>query len=196
MKRIVVSTLIVSVLVLLSGCTLHRAVNMAKCNFDFEKITGITWGGINFMKVGTNFQNLDASTVTSCLSALTSKDFALHVDMNMRATNPTKSAAGLYGFDYIVYYGDAMVGTGESTNQTDINIPGGTSTTIPLNFTLSCKDLVDVKHPVTTVEKIVGLIRDLSKIGKEDTDFVIKIRPHVRMGGRVVKGSYLKIGGK
>lgn len=196
MKRTISILLIATLLVGLTGCSIRKAANLANCNFTFDKVTGVTWAGVNFMKTGLDYKKLDAATLASCASALLRKDFALHVDLALKAVNPTRNEAGLAGFDYVLYYKDGKVGEGESTNNVDISIPAnGGAVSIPVNFTLGFKDLVNLKHPVNSAENVLGLISDVAKVGKESTSFSVKIRPHVRMGNKVVKGSYIKIGG-
>lgn len=197
MKRLFSIFCVAVVLVGFTGCGVRKAANLTNCDFSFDKITGVTWAGINFMKTGFDYKKLDAGTLANCASALVKKDFALHVDMNLKGVNPTKSPAGLAGFDYILYYKGNKVGEGESTNVTDIDIPsGGGSATIPVNFSVNFKDLVDMKHPLKSAENAVGFISDVAKLGKSNSNFTVKLRPHVRMGNRVMKTAFLNIGGK
>ncbi len=196
MKRFLSIVCVAAVLVGLTGCNVRKAVNLTNCDFSFDKVTGVTWAGINFLKTGLDYKKLDASTLASCASALVKKDFALHVDMDLKASNPTKNPAGLAGFDYVLYYKGNKVGEGESTNATDIDIPSrGGVTTIPLNFSVNFKDIVDLKHPLKSAENAVGFIADVAKLGKSNSNFSIRLRPHVRMGNSVMKTAYLKIGG-
>lgn len=196
MKRSITYLVIFTLLVSLTGCSIRKAANMANCSFAFKEVTGVTWAGIDFVKIGLDYKKLDASTLVSCASALARKDFALHVNIDLDAVNQTKNSAGMAGFDYIIYYKGNKVGEGESLNERDIEIPAkGGKTTIPVNFTLNCKDILNIKQPLKSAENVVGLISDIAKIGKEETDICVKIRPHVRLANKVIKGTYLKVGG-
>ena len=196
MKRSITYLVIFTLLVSMTGCSIRKATNMANCNFAFKEVTGVTWAGINFVKTGLDYKKLDASTLVSCASALARKDFALHVNLDLNASNPTKSSAGMAGFDYIIYYKGNKVGEGESLNEKDIDIPAnGGKTVIPVDFTLNFKEILNIKKPLKSAENVIGLIADVAKMGKEETDISVKIRPHVRIANKVVKGTYLKVGG-
>ncbi len=194
MKRKGIVFLIACLLMVVNSCSVQKAVNMVNCDYSFQSISSVEWAGIDFMKVGSDFKNLDPSTIVSCITALTRKDFALRAVANVKATNPGKRDAALAGFDYILYYDGKQVGSGESANQSDIVVrSGGGSTIIPVGFKLELGNVVDIKQPKESVQNVIGIIKDVTKLGKEDTRFSVKIRPHIRTGNKVVNGTYFNL---
>ena len=149
MKKILPIFLTVILMFFSQSCGLMKMYNMTNCDFSFQRITGISWAGIDFMK---------------------------------------------NGFDYILYYGNDKVGDGVSTNKNKIVVPAkGGTTTIPMSFRVDLADLVDIKHPVQSGEKMVNIISDISKMGDGNTPFVVKLRPHFRIGNNIVNGPYFTI---
>lgn len=194
MKKILPIFLTVILMFFSQSCGLMKMYNMTNCDFSFQRITGISWAGIDFMKNGFDYKLLDVSTIAKCTKAIVNKDFTINCALELKATNPGKKDAELEGFDYILYYGNDKVGDGMSTNKNKIVVPAkGGTTTIPMSFRVDLADLVDIKHPVQSGEKMVNIISDISKIGDGNTPFVVKLRPHFRIGNNIVNGPYFTI---
>ena len=194
MKRVLAISLTVCLLLISQSCGLMKMYNMTNCDFSFHRVTGISWAGIDFMNKGFDYSRLDFATITKCTKAIINKDFTIHCSLELKATNPTRKEAAIEGFDYILYYADEKLGDGVSTNKSKIVVPAkGGSTVIPISFRVNLADLVDIKHPVQSGEKMVNIIRDISKMGDGNTPFVVKLRPHFRRGNDIVKGPYFTI---
>ncbi|MCQ2280853.1 MAG: LEA type 2 family protein [Bacteroidales bacterium] len=196
MKKILTILLTISLIATSTSCGFRQLSSLKECDFKFQKVTGVSWAGIDFTKIGTDYNKLDVATVAKCTKAIVTKDFSLNVALNLTASNPGKQKAELTGFDYILYYENQKVGEGTSQNTSDIVIPGnGGSTVIPVSFKFDFRDLVDIKKPGESAKKAVKIIRDVTRVGKEDTDFSIKVRAHIRRGNKIVKGTYITIRG-
>lgn len=193
MKKIFTIILLTSILIGFSGCALQRAINMKDCKYSFGGVSGITWANINFLKIGTDKSALNVKTLTDCATALAKKDFSTKITLDINAKNPESRDAAIAGFDYQVYYKDIMIGTGESANTSEIVVPALGSTTIPADLHVSFKDIVDLKKPLTAVDNTLKFIKEISKIGKSDTDFSVKIRPHLKVGKKTVKTAFIKL---
>ena len=194
MKKIIPILLTCILLMFSQSCSMMKMYNMSKCDFSFYRLTGVSWAGIDFMNKGFNYSTLDLATVLKCTKAIVNRDFTINFSLDIKASNPGKKEAGIAGFDYTLYYGDEMVGDGVSMNKNDITVrPKGGSTIIPVSFHLDLKDFVDIKQPIQSGEKVVNIIRDISKVGSEDTPFSIRIRPYIRTGSQIVKGPYFTI---
>lgn len=194
MKKIIPISLTVLLMLFSQSCGLMKMYNMVNCDFSFHKVKGISWAGIDFMKNGFDYTKFDFATITKCTKAIVNKDFTVNCKLELKATNPSKKEAAIEGFDYILYYADEKLGDGTSTNQTKIVVPPkGGSTIIPVSFRVNLADLVDVKHPVQSGEKVVNIIGDISKLGSGNTPFMVKLRPHFRVGNNIVNGPYFTI---
>lgn len=194
MKKTFALFLTMALLLCSQSCGLMKMYNMANCDYSFQRLTGISWAGIDFMKKGFDYGSLDLGTVAKCTKAIVNKDFTINFNIELKATNPGRREAEIAGFDYILYYANEKVGDGVSMNKSNIVVPAkGGSTIIPVSFRLDLKDLVDVKHPVQSGEKVVNIIGDISKVGNGNTPFVVKVRPHIRVHGEIVKGPYFTI---
>ena len=171
-----------------------KMYNMVNCDFSFQRVTSISWAGIDFMKNGFDYTKFDFATIAKCTKAIVNKDFTINCNLEVKATNPSKKEAAIEGFDYILYYADEKLGDGTSTNQNKIVVaPKGGSTVIPISLRVNLADLVDVKNPVQSGEKVVNIISDISKLGSGNTPFMVKIRPHFRRGNDIVNGPYFTI---
>lgn len=194
MKKFLTIALTIIMIAATQSCGMRQLSNFKECSFKLQKVTSVSWAGINFMTLGTDYKNLDAGTLLSCTQALLRKDFSLNVGLNLGATNPGRQPAQMVGFDYMLYYGGQLLGEGTSMNTNDIVVPAnGGSTVIPISFKLDLADMAKVKKSDLGVEKIIAFISDVAKVGKQDTDFAVKIRPHLRMGKKIVKGVYITI---
>lgn len=193
MKKIFFNILIIGILFSFTGCVIQRAINMKDCKYSFGEITSVTWANINFLQFGTNLSNFNVKTLTDFATAIAKKDFATRITLNINAQNPKSQDAALAGFDYQVYYKDFIIGEGESINSSEIVVPAYGETKIPANLQVSFKDVVDLKQPVKSVENTLAFIKSITKIGKEKTDFSIKIRPHIRIGQKKVKTAYITL---
>lgn len=194
MKKIFAIVLTVSLIIVSNSCGVRQLSSMKECDIKFQKVTSVTWAGIDFMKIGTDYNKLDLATITACTKALANKDFTLNVGLNMNAVNSGSKKAELTGFDYILYYDNKEVGSGSSTNTSDIVVPAnGGSTVIPVNFKLDFDNLVNLKKPVSSVKNAIEFINDVRNIGKEETNFKMKVRAHVKVGKKIVKGTYVTI---
>lgn len=193
MKKFIFNFLIIGILFGFSGCVLQRALNMKDCKYSFGELTGVTWANINFLQLGTNLSNFNVKTITDFATALAKKDFATRITLNINAQNPKNQDAALAGFDYQVLYKNFLIGEGESINSSEIVVPAYGQTKIPANLQISFKDVVDLKHPVQSVDNTLAFIKSITKIGKEKTDFSIKIRPHIRIGQKRVKTAYITL---
>ena len=193
MKKILTIILTCTLLMSSQSCGLLKMYNMTKCDFSFYRLSGISWAGIDFMQKGFDYSLLDLATIAKCTKAIANKDFVVNVALEMKSTNPEKRDAELVGFDYILYYGEDKLGDGVSTNKSKIVVPAHGSTIIPMSFRVNLADFVDVKHPVQSGEKIVNIIKDISKFGNGNTPFVVKIRPHFMVGKKEVNGPFFTI---
>lgn len=196
MKKVLTILLTISLIAISTSCGFKQLSSLKECDFKFQKINSVSWAGIDFTKIGSDYNKLDVGTVAKCTKAIINKDFSLDVALNLNATNHGKQKAELVGFDYILYYASQKVGEGTSMNTNNIVIPAnGGSTVIPVSFKFDFRDLVNIKKPVESAKTAVKLVGDIMKLGKEDTDFSVKVRAHIRRGNKVIKGTYITIRG-
>ena len=184
--------LTISLLTTLAACSLSRAMQMVNCDYSFHRITGLSWAGINFGTTSTDQSKLGASTLAKCAKAIANKDFTTTIGLTLEAKNPDKRVASIAGFDYVILYQNKQIASGVSINDADIVVPAHGSTIIPLNFTFDITDVVNFKS-LKAVENTLHFLGEVKKLGDNDTDFAIKIRPHIRVGKTVTKGAYIPI---
>ena len=184
--------LTISLLTTLAACSLSRAMQMANCDYSFHRITGLSWAGINFGTTSTDQSKLGAGTLAKCAKAIANKDFTTTIGLTLEAKNPDKRVASIAGFDYVILYQNKQIASGVSINDADIVVPAHGSTIIPLNFTFDITDVVNFKS-LKAVENTLHFLGEVKKLGDNDTDFAIKIRPHIRVGKTVTKGAYIPI---
>lgn len=193
MRKIISVFLFLALLVLVNGCGVQKLARLKECNFSFGKVTSVSWAGIDFTKVISDYKSLDLSSLAKVTRAVTSGDYKVRVGLTLNASNPNRKDAGLAGFDYILYYKNEKVGAGESLNSQDILIPAnGERISIPLSLDVDFRDLVNLKQ-LKSAEGAFSLVNSILNIGKSNTDFQFKVRPHVRIGNQTVKSIYLNI---
>lgn len=184
--------LIISLLTTFAACTLSRAVQMVNCDYSFHKITGLSWAGINFGTTSTEKSKMNASSLAKCAKAIANKDYTTTIGISLEAKNPDKRVASIAGFDYVVLYQNKEIASGVSINQEDIVVPAHGSTIIPMNFTINLADVISF-NSLKAVENTLHFLGEVKKLGDNDTDFAIKIRPDIRVGKTVTKGAYIPI---
>ena len=167
-------------------------MQMVNCDYSFHKITGISWAGINFGTTSTEQSKLGASSLAKCAKAIANKDYTTTIGISLEAKNPDKRVASIAGFDYVVLYQNKEIASGVSINQEDIVVPAHGSTIIPMNFTINLADVISF-NSLKAVENTLHFLGEVKKLGDNDTDFAIKIRPHIRVGKTVTKGAYIPI---
>ena len=191
-QKYLIIILLISLLATFSACSLSRAMQMVNCDYSFHKITGISWAGINFGTTSTEQSKLGASSLAKCAKAIANKDYTTTIGISLEAKNPDKRVASIAGFDYVVLYQNKEIASGVSINQEDIVVPAHGSTIIPMNFTINLADVISF-NSLKAVENTLHFLGEVKKLGDNDTDFAIKIRPHIRVGKTVTKGAYIPI---
>ena len=190
-KHIII-LLIISLLTTITACSLSRAVQMVNCDYSFHKITGLSWAGINFGTTSTEKSKMNAGSLAKCAKAIVNKDYTTTIGISLEAKNPDKRVASIAGFDYVVLYQNKEIASGVSINDADIIVPAYGSTIIPLNFTINLADVISFDS-LKAVENTLHFLGEVKKLGDNDTDFAVKIRPHIRVGKNVTKGAYIPI---
>ena len=191
-QRTFIIILLVSILATFTACALSRAVQMVNCDYSFHKITGLSWAGINFGTTSTEQSNMNAGSLAKCAKAIANKDYTTTIGISLEAKNPDKRVASIAGFDYVILYQNRQIASGVSINDADIVVPAHGSTIIPMNFTINLTDVVSF-NSLKAVENTLHFLGEVKKLGDNDTDFAIKIRPHIRVGNNVTKGAYIPI---
>ena len=184
--------LIISLLITISACSLSRAVQMVNCDYSFHRITGLSWAGINFGTTSTDQSKMGAGTLAKCAKAIANKDYTTTIGITLEAKNPDKRVASIAGFDYVVLYQNKEIASGVSINKEDIVVPAHGSTIIPMNFSIDITEVVNFKS-LKAIENTLHFLGEVKKLGDNDTDFAIKLRPHIRVGKNVTKGAYIPI---
>ncbi len=184
--------LIISLLITISACSLSRAVQMVNCDYSFHGITGLSWAGINFGTTSTDQSKMGAGTLAKCAKAIANKDYTTTIGITLEAKNPDKRVASIAGFDYVVLYQNKEIASGVSINKEDIVVPAHGSTIIPMNFSIDITEVVNFKS-LKAIENTLHFLGEVKKLGDNDTDFAIKLRPHIRVGKNVTKGACIPI---
>lgn len=191
MKKNITFLFLCFFIVAFSGCSIQKAMQMADCNYSFQNISKVSWAGIDFIKTGTDKKNL-ALQLFSIGQAISNKDYGVNVEFNLKAHNPNKKEAAIAGFDYILLYKGKQIGTGSSTNLKDIVVLPGSFTTIPLSLQIDLGNVFNANN-VSGIDGTLKFLKDIIHLGSEKTDFSIKMRPIVRVGGTLLKTSYISI---
>lgn len=191
-QRNFIIILIISLLTTVSACSLSKAMQMVNCDYSFHRITGLSWAGINFGTTSTDKSKLGAGTLAKCTKAIANKDYTTTIGISLEAKNPGKRVASIAGFDYVVLYQNKEIASGVSINKEDIIVPAHGSTIIPMNFSIDITDVVNLKS-LKAIENTLHFISEVKKLGDNDTEFAIKLRPHIRVGKNVTKGAYIPI---
>ena len=191
-QKYFVIILITSLLTVFSACSISRAMQMVNCDYSFHGITGLSWAGINFGTTSTDQSKLGAGTLAKCAKAIANKDYTTTIGITIEAKNPDKRVASIAGFDYVVLYQNKEIASGVSINKEDIVVPAHGSTIIPMNFSIDITDVINFKS-LKAVENTLHFLGEVKKLGDNDTDFAIKLRPHIRVGKTITKGAYIPI---
>lgn len=186
MKKIIT---VIGLVLLLSGCALQQALNMANLKYQMGDVVNITWAGINLSKV-KSVNDLSVTDAAKAAAALLRKDYNITFNMNVIAKNSTDKPAGLHGFDYQLLLDGRSIVSG-SNPKININVsPNGGRQTIPIPVRLDLGEILKEQ----TLESVVNLAKQLSNYGTgAPSDIALKFRPYIKVGDSSVKLSYITL---
>lgn len=183
---------IVAVLVLgllLSGCALQQALNMANLKYQMSDFANITWAGINLSNI-KSVQDISVADVTKATAALLRKDYNMTFTINVLAKNSTPEPAALHGFDYQLLLDGRTIVEG-SNPKININVPAnGGRQIIPIPVRVNVGDVLKQQ----TLESIVNFAKQMTDYGSgRPSNVAVKFRPYLRVGDSPVKLSYITL---
>lgn len=163
-------------LILFSGCDVAKQVggayNMVNCKYEFNSVSGLNVGGIDFSQ-GLSLANMaQATNILSGRATSIPMDFTLNLDV----TNPNQSAALLNGLDYILSIDDIQFTTGSLSQR--LNIPAGDKAVLPLTIGFDLTSLLKGE----TKDAVLNITKNFIGIGQEKSNVSLQIRPTFLIG--------------
>lgn len=167
-------------LILFSGCDVAKQVggayNMVNCKYEFNSVSGLNVGGIDFSQ-GLSLANMaQATNILSGRATSIPMDFTLNLDV----TNPNQSAALLNGLDYILSIDDIQFTTGSLSQR--LNIPAGDKAVLPLTIGFDLTSLLKGE----TKDAVLNITKNFIGIGQEKSNVSLQIRPTFLIGEHAV----------
>ena len=179
MKKNLLFSIILSCIVLLSGCSIYQFSNLMNCKFAMAGIKNVTWAGINFSNV-SSVSDLSITNAAKALEAIKNLDFTVSCDVNVKTENPTNRMARLVGYDYELFLDDNSkpVATGSSRDKEYI-IPANSTMIIPIPVKMDLVSVIKNRE----VGSIIKCIKDIQDKGNgTSSDVKVKFTPYLSMG--------------
>ena len=176
MKKIITSILF-SVMLMLSGCTalqtsLSSAYNLANCDYKYKSISDITISEINVSK------GLSALMIPKLLSILSGNassipmDFTLNLDVN----NPNTGTAAFQALSYIITIDDIQFTTGNFRQP--FSVGAGETKMLPMTIGFDIAELMK-KNSRPAIENIA---KNILGLGDSSSKVMVQLKPSFKVG--------------
>ena len=178
MERLKKMTLVLSVLVAFSGCSiLKEAYNVTQCKYEYNSVSNLRLSGIDL----SNGVNL-LTGVPALLAILTGNAASIPLDftVNLDVTNPNQSAALFSALQYVLKIDDVQFAAG-SMPQT-LNVAAGGKQVLPMRFSIDLASLMK-SNSKTAVQNIA---KNFIGIGSEKSKVSLDIKPSFTSAGRSI----------
>ena len=168
----------------MSGCGsslgdgLMGAYNMTQCEYTYNSISNLSVSGVNLGSSGS----LTATNILKLTNILTgnASSIPLNFTVNMNVKNPNQSSALLSGLQYNLKI-DGINFTNGTLNQS-INIPSGTTQTLPLTIGVDVATLMKNN----TGNSVLNIVKNFIGIGSEKSNVTLELKPAFNVGGQTI----------
>jgi hypothetical protein len=182
MKKIIA---FIGISILMFSCDVVQQVagtyQLTQCKYDYNSISGLTLGGINFQNVNS-LSSLNPLNLATLMSAFSSGSGSLPLSftLNLDVANPGTQAAILSGLGYILEIDGHEMTTGFLDQKMQIN--GGQKAVLPVNMSFDLKKVLSGES-LTTIK---NLAFNFAGIGDSSSDVTFRLKPSFTVGNQVI----------
>lgn len=161
-----------SVVLVLSGCSILQAVALKDCTYDYKRISDV-----KFLNM-TQKELVSISGIAKATAALLGKssEVPLGFTVHMDVTNPNKKIASVERIYYVVELDTIQVASGCTTDP--LVVPGETTVDLPLRFVFDLKSLLNGGAYPT----LGNLVKNFIGLGDTPTNVTVHLKPVIRVG--------------
>jgi len=173
----VISGILCSVMLMLSGCTvlqssLSNAYNLANCEYKYQSLSNLT---ISDMNLSEGLSVLMIPRVLSILSGNASS-IPLNFTLNLDVKNPNSGAAAFQSMEYILSIDDVRFTTGNFRQP--FHVEAGETKMLPMNIGVDIAELMR-NNTKSTVENIV---KNFLGLGDTASKVTVQLKPSFKVG--------------
>ncbi len=174
--KILLSTLLISIIWLQSCDVLQQMATFTKCEFKMNSLTDTKLAGVNIQNK-SSFSDLTFTDAANVTKTLLGGELPLTFNLNIEAKNPNPATAAMQKMNWILYIDDNEITQGLLDQP--INIPPGETTNIPLAIKLDLKKLLNNK----TRNSLLNFAFNLADAGGYPTRVKLAIKPTINVAG-------------
>jgi len=162
-----------TVFILLSSCSVTQAVKLKDCQYQYTKVTDITFMGMTKREI---VSPMGIVQVTKALRGKTDQ-VPLGFTVHLKVTNPNDGIAAMDRLYYTISLDSVQIADGNSAS--DFVVAGHGSADLPLVINVDLKQLLS-SDAKPTVQK---LVKQFLGMQSEPTKVTILLRPIIRVAG-------------
>jgi hypothetical protein len=169
----------------LGSCGINKQAQqikaLEKCDYRLTDATNITIAGTDVRKLMEG-KSVNAMNIPGIALGLLRKDIPLRAKLNLEISNPSNSLAAINNFNYIVLINRQEVFNG--TVDQSVSIGAGQTTQVPVQVNANIYQFLTDSKMLDDISSFIGGATN----GSEKKGLVtLKIRPSIKVGGRLVK---------
>lgn len=180
MKRLISFISVVTISVIISGCTVSNQISqmatLALCDFRINSVSNVTLAGINVQTI-RSMQDLSFSDAQRLLAAAASGTFPLAMQVNIDVKNPNATAAGMNKLEWILFIDDIQMTQGEVNHSLYVPANNGVAS-LPIGVTIDLKKALQGK----SLDAMINFGLNISGQGNKPTRLLAKLKPTILIG--------------
>lgn len=178
------TTLILSIVIFLSGCGIFNQVNSAytlsQCKYSYKSLNNIQLAGLHLSDAGSlSISNL--ASIATILAGGKQQTIPLSMTLALNVKNPNNAIAALNGLEYAIEVENMEFTTGKLNVPLNIN-PGETKI-LSLNIGMDLKSLMNRYSQ----ERVAGEMSSFLGISGNPTNITVKLWPTLMIGNTPFK---------
>lgn len=173
--------------VLLSCDTLNQMTSFINCKYEFAGLANPTVAGINFSNI-QRVDDLKPASLLKLTAAYLSGDLPLSTTVNVRATNPNKTAAQLEGLEWAIDLDNKNLLAGVVDQRISVAANGG-QTIIPVAVQVNIMDLIAGESK----DNVLNLLNSFLHVGESSSKVSIRVKPIVMVGGQKISTGFITL---
>ncbi len=181
MKKTLVASLIIVLLVSLSCKQFKQMANFTKCQFRMSTVQNTNLAGVNVQQI-QSLSDLNLLQAGKITAAYASGTMPLTMTLNVEAQNPNDATAAMNRMEWILLIDGKEIVTGILNDRVTV-APGGGTTTIPVQIKADLRKIMAKNSMQENIDIGMGLA---GTGNKPSPKLSMKIKPSIMIGNRTI----------
>lgn len=165
---------------LMFSCRSYRELKyLSKCEFQLESIRRVEIAGVQ-LGAAASIKSFDFNEIRKLTIALRQPEIPVMFRVNLDVKNPNQKTAAINRIEWIFFLEEIELAKGVIDKRVQIE-PGGNNI-IPIDVEMDLKKVLEKN----SVGAITSFIANLMKMGTEESNLKMKIKPTLRIGQKTV----------